>query len=346
MLTRFHKILIGLLAAQVLLAILTLTRGGDSAALRPTPILAGFDPAKVTHLTVFGADASKPAVELARNATGWLVASSFDYPADPAKLDAVLKPLAKAAAAEPIATQPARHNQLRVGETEYERKLVVTADGKPITIFIGASRGNRRNAIRIGGDDRVYAVSDVSPYSIGSDVRSWIKADYVEVPRADIAKITIQHDATSVELVHGEPDTWTATISGAAIALGTGETVDGQAIEQLVTDAATIDAAAPADPKKDAAKPVATITIDHKAAGTSSKAPDVIDIVADGASYWVHQRGLERAVMVDKARLERVVAVDRDKLVKKPPAPASGSGSGSGAGHAAAPPPPPLPLEP
>jgi hypothetical protein len=65
----------------------------------------------------------------------------------------------------------------------------------------------------------------------------------------------------------------------------------------------------------------------------------VIDVIADGTSYWVHDRSLPRAGLVDKARLDDVLALDRDKLVKKPPPPApkagAGSGSAAGTGHVA-----------
>ena len=54
MLTRFHKILIAALAVQLVLAVIVLTRGDDSAALKEHPIITGFDAAKVTALKVFG----------------------------------------------------------------------------------------------------------------------------------------------------------------------------------------------------------------------------------------------------------------------------------------------------
>ena len=60
MLTRFHKILIAALGVQLVLAVIVLTRGDDSAALREHPLVPGFDAAKVTRLQVFASDANKP----------------------------------------------------------------------------------------------------------------------------------------------------------------------------------------------------------------------------------------------------------------------------------------------
>ena len=177
MLTRFHKVLIAALAVQLILAVIVLTRGDDSAALKEHPLIAGFDAAKVTRLQVFAgdsnkADAGKPdaakPIDLVKRDTSWVLASGFDYPVEQKKVDDVLSPIAKLAAAAPIATQAGRHKQLKVADTDFERKLVITAGGKDVTLFIGGPAGARRTAVRLGGDDRVYAVSGLTAFAVGS----------------------------------------------------------------------------------------------------------------------------------------------------------------------------------
>ncbi|HEX3481418.1 MAG TPA: DUF4340 domain-containing protein [Kofleriaceae bacterium] len=383
MLTRFHKILIAALAVQLVLAVIVLTRGDDSAALKEHPIIAGFDAAKVTELKVSGkpagaTDAAKPdagkPIDLVKRDKDWVLASGFDFPVEQKKVDDVLSPIAKLSAAAPIATQAARHKQLHVADDDFERKLVISAGGKDITLFVGGSAGARRTAVRLGGDDKVYAVTGLNAYSIGSEPRLWIDTAYVKIPRDDIAKLVVHSGDKKVEMTKAAPppppaagsgsaagsatgagsgsaagsaappappaaEHWSATIGGEPIALAGGETLDETAFDRLVGDVATLDLSAPADPKRDASRPTATITIERKATGAASAAPTVIDVVADGTSYWVHDRSQPRAGLVDKARLDEVIAVDRDKLVKKPPPPApkpgAGSGSAAGTGYAA-----------
>lgn len=377
MLTRFHKILIAALAVQLVLAVIVLTRGDDSVALKEHPILTGFDAAKVTALKVTGKpagatdaakpDASKP-VELTKRDKDWILTSGFDFPVDAKKVDDVLSPIAKLSAAAPIATQAARHKQLHVADDDFERKLVISAGGKDITLFIGGPAGARRTAVRLGGDDRVYAVTGLNAFSIGAEPRQWMDTAYIKIPREDIVKLTIQSEGKTVELTKAAPppppaagsaagsgsgagsaagsaappappaaEHWSATIGGEPIALATGESLDEAAFDRLAGEIATLDLSAPADPKRDASKPTATITIERKATGSSSAPPTVIDVIADGASYWVHDRSLPRAGLVDKVRLDELIAANRDKLVKKPPPPEpkAGAGSGSAAGYAA-----------
>jgi hypothetical protein len=333
MLTRFHKILIGLLVAQLALIVIVFAFGGGEAAQVDKPLLAGFDASKVTHLQIFAKDNPKVAVDLVKNGATWRIASAFDYPADDAKVTAVLGPIAKMAASAPIATQQARHAQLHVGDTEFERKLVITADGKDITLYLGSPAGSRRNAVRLGGDDRVYAVSGVTPYTAGTEPRQWMMTSYVNVPREDVTKLTITRDGSTAEFAH-DGDAWKPSINGAAVTPDKGDTLDTTAIDGIVGAATNLEASAPADPKRDASKPTATITIDHKAASTK---PTIVDVIADPTSYWVHDRALDRAVTVDKSRLERALTVDHDKLINKP-APKSPTASGSAT---IVPPPPP-----
>jgi hypothetical protein len=386
MLTRFHKILIAALAIQLVLIVIVMTGGDDTAALKERPIMPKFDAAKVTRLQVFASEAGKPGeagkpIDLVKRDAAWVLASAFDYPVDQTKVTDALSPIAKLTAAAPIATQASRHKQLHVADTDFERKLVITADGKDMTLYIGGSAGARRTAVRIGGDDKVFGVTGISAASVGSEPRQWVDASYVKIAREDIAKVVIQRDGKATELARAAPsppagsgsgssagsgagsgsaagsavpppsppaaEHWTAMIAGAPITFAAGESLDESAIDRLVGQVATIELASPADPKRDASKPTATITIERKASGTATPAPVVIDVIADGNSYWVHDRSLARAILVDKARLDDVLGVERDKLVKKPPppppAPSPGVGSGSaahpgaGAGSAARP---------
>jgi hypothetical protein len=312
MLTRFHKILLGILGVQVLLAVLLLSRGGDAPAAKEQPLLPGFDVAKVTRIQVFTMT-DKP-VDLVKKGSGWVVASSFDYPAASAKIDGLLGPIAKVAAAEPIATQAARHKQLKVADTEFERKLVITADGKDTTLFVGTPAGLRRNALRLAGHDDVFAVRELSSYSAPAEPHMWVDQHYVAIPKDEIAKVEVKRADATIELTHADDGKWTATWDGGPL-----DPVDSDAIDHLVEQVASVDLLSPADPKRDTAK-ATTISIVLKTKPGVSAAPIVIDAIDDPNSFWIHQRAFDRAVDVDKSRME-LATVDRAKLVKAPPAP-------------------------
>jgi hypothetical protein len=302
MLTRFHKISIVLLVAQLALAAVMLLRDDDYAAEKPQPLLAGFDAAQVTRLQIASKD--KP-VDLVKRDGAWVLASSFDYPVEESKVTDLLSQLAKLSAASPIARQASRHKQLGVADDDFTRKLIVTANGKDTTLFVGNGSGLRRTAIRLAGDARVFGVSGVSSYSIGNEPRQWVQTTYSQIPTDDIAKVVVQKAGATTEIVAGDA------------------ALDAEKVTKLISSVATIDLVAPADPKRDASKPTATITIEKKAKDASTPAPIVIDVIEDGTNYWVKTRGAVRAVLVEKSRLAKVVDADRAKLVKQAPPKAS-----------------------
>jgi hypothetical protein len=372
MVTQFHKILIAALGLQIVLGAVVLTRGRDSAALREHPIVAGFDAAKVTRLQVFAGAEAKP-IDLVKKDANWVMASGFDYPVEATKVTDALSPIAKIAAAAPIATQSARHKQLHVADTDFERKLVITANGKDLTLFIGGSAGARRTAVRLGGDDSVYAVMGLTASTVGGEPKQWIDPSYVKIAREDVRKVSVQRDGKTVELARVAEvppaggsgsgagsgsavaaaaagsaagsgsgagsgsnlapavEHWAATIAGAPVTPAAGETLDEAAFDRLVGQIVALDITAPADPKRDASRPTATITIERKPSGGTTPAATVVDIVADGTSYWVHDRALPRAGVADKARLDDLLGADRDKLISKPapPTPPKGAAGAS-----------------
>lgn len=367
-LTRFHKVLIGLFVAQLALVAIVLVFGGEPAPVRDAPLMAGFDADKVSRVRVFANGGEKPAVEVIKRGAAWVVASHFDYPADAVKIKNALASFGKIAAGEPIATAASRHKQLRVAANDFERKIVldVEGSGQETTIYTGSGTGARRLALRLGGD-AVYSATGVVPPS--SEPSAYVTTKYVDVPKADIAKLVVDRGARKIEIERvtapstpapatpaagsgsagsaaglgsgsaagadpiaagagsdaaaAAPDTWKIAIDGAPVTLAAGESIDTDAIDRLLGQAGAIDLRAPADPKRDASAPFATVTI-HKQAGGP---PLVLQVLAEGeSSYWVRQQGNDRAILVDKYQLGELVPVERDKLVKKPAA-AAGSGS-------------------
>jgi hypothetical protein len=294
MFTRFHKIMLALLAVQIALAVVMRTRDDDAAPLKEHPLLAGFDAAKVTRIQIADKD-GKP-VDLAKHGDHWVIASGFDYPVPDTKVSELLAPIAKLAAAAPITTSTTRHKQLGVADADFKKKITVTANGKDTTFYLGTPVGMRRSAFRFANDPKVYAVTSVWT---SADPHDWMPAKYVDIPRDDIAKITIDKGGQVLTIDPAD------------------KTLDENKVSTIVGDVAEIEALAPGDPKRDVSHPVATITIERKAKDQASAAPVVLDVLADGDHDWVKQRGLDRAVVVVKNRLADVLAATHDSIVKQ-----------------------------
>ncbi|MBX3156084.1 MAG: DUF4340 domain-containing protein [Deltaproteobacteria bacterium] len=364
MLTRLHKILIGLLAVQLLLVfVFVVGGGGGSSSTVEKPLLAGFDAAKVTRIQVFGpgVDAARP-VDLVKKGAEWTLASGYDFPVEPKHVEDLLGAIGKMAAASPVGTKAARHRQYKVADDEFERRLVIGVEGGgDTTVYVGGNAGPRRTAVRLGGDDRVYAVTGLSASAAGTDPGAWIKAEYTKGATDDVAAVTIVHDGKPpIELKRlavDKPDAgsgsdtapdplapkWAASIGGAPVEPGPNEKLDADTIEQAVGAVVNFNASAPGDPKRDASRPAATITVVRKADKIGASPTTTFDVIADGERYWLKARDLPRAILVEKSRLTSVMELTRDKLIKKPPPPAPKQPDEPGPGGDELPPVPPPP---
>lgn len=341
MLTRTHKILLAMLAVQLALIAVMAGRSGHDAPLKERPLLAGFDAGTVTRLQIFTPKADQP-IDLVKRGASWVMASHFDYPVDEARITELLTPVARMAAAAPITSQASRHAQLGVADADYQRKVVITAGGKDLTVWVGQPAGLRRNAVRLGADQRVYAVAGVTATAANNEARHWARPRYIDIPREQVAKVSIQRASGTLSIAKRAappppappgsappppaPDEWEVALDGAPVTLAAGETLNLGGIDAVIDAATAIELSAPADPKRDAAHPTATITVE-RAAGAATPATTTIDLIADGESYWVHERGAAHAVMVDKAQVSDLIDANRDKLVEKPTQPAATAGT-------------------
>jgi hypothetical protein len=338
--SKLNKILGVMVAVQLALTLFVLLRSDDTKASKPQPVLAGFDPVAVTRLQVFEAGSDK-GVDLVKKGPSWVLASQWDYPVDNAKLDAALAPLGKLVAGDPITTSTAKHKQLRVGDTDFDKKVIITAGGKATTLFVGATKG-KTTPVRLAGDDRVLGASGVPTGALSGTARDWVAASYSEIPRDDIDKILIERGPTKIELDRTTPPVatgsgsgsgsgsaapaprpWRVAIDGAPVTLAAGEELNNFEIETILSAVSNL-TAEPADPKLDASKPTAVVTVTRRDGKTA-----VFDLVASNLTVWIKQRGLERATSLDKTRLEAILSYDRSKLVSKPetkPGPGGGSG--------------------
>ena len=127
MFTRVNQALGIALAVQVGLAAVVWWPRGE-ATVEATAVMT-MDAAAVTRVEITGKpmpdQAAKPVVLTRRGPADWVISSAFDYPASSDKVDDLLETLTGLVVRNPIATNATRHAQLKVGDTEYGRRVTV-----------------------------------------------------------------------------------------------------------------------------------------------------------------------------------------------------------------------------
>lgn len=356
--TRFNKILIGVLALQLVLAVV-LRRGDAEPGIPPLVNVVGkLEAAEVTKVALFDkrkagdAAPTSPKIELTRAGTGWVMSSAFGYPADGKKVDDFIGKLAALQARGALATGDARAKQLAVADDQWERKVVLTTAAGERTFFVGSSAGTRRNAFRIAGDGKIFA-TDFSAGSVNVAPNGWIDTKYTTVPTDDVEKITLTRAGTTIVLDRAS-GAWVPTENGAPVVPAAGNVLATDVMDRVLSQLKTITVAAPGDPARAPAADATTVTLTFKPEGDAAAPADplaagsgsgsgsaagsgavaaslpvtrpadrVFTISLQDDKYWVREQGNALAALVNKGAMEVIASLDRSRLTKKAPDPSA-----------------------
>ena len=200
---------------------------GGSGSATGGPVPAGPAAGEATRL------------ELVRKDGAWVLPASFDAPAEGAKVSALLDRLSALKRGLPIATSEAALRRFKVEDSDFERRLVLSAGDKALaTVYFGSSPGLRKSDARLSPDKAVYSV-DLPTYELPTDSGAWLSGELLRGDADKLTEIDIANGAAAA-LVSGrvqllrtkgtdkQPDSW------AAPALTGEQHVDAARVESLL----------------------------------------------------------------------------------------------------------------
>lgn len=191
-----HTKLVGLLVFQGLLGAYTWSGVGGGGAPADAKALVDADLAAVTGLEIeakpFGKDKPAKPLKLVKKDGKWLVASAGDYEAKTDKVEEVLKKVLDLKVRDPIASDKANHNSLRVGDREYDKKVAVTVGGTTHKVVLGSAKGSAVH-VRRGDADEVYYARGLSSWALSDQVSGYIDTEYFKAKNPVDVKITNEH---------------------------------------------------------------------------------------------------------------------------------------------------------
>ncbi len=259
MMNKLQRILIGILAVQLVLAVIVFLPKGQASESKS---LLGVKAEEITGLIV--TDDQGAAVKLAKSGDAWTAPDAAGYPASATKITALLTKLAAVNTGRLVGQTAAAQTQLQVADDKFVRKLELqTANGSQI-LYLGSAAGSDSTHVRLGGQGEVYLASGLATGDIAADLLSWIDPVYLSVPAADVTGLTLKN-------ANGE---WTFEKDAAGNwsfpALAAGETLNAAAVSNLLTQVVSLRLTKPLGQTDDAAyalaQPAAVVTLTAKTA--------------------------------------------------------------------------------
>jgi hypothetical protein len=193
--------LIVILVLQLALALLLFTRHDPLAGvtsdtrLLPPDAVKNADQLVIDSKPAAGGSTQSARIELLKKNGTWILPGSFDAPAESFKVNALLDRLAALKRGLPIATSEGALRRFKVVDTDFERRLVLSAGGKAVgTVYFGSSPGLRKSDARTSTDKAVYAV-DLPTYELPTDAGAWLNADLLRTDTDKLAELDVSSAA-------------------------------------------------------------------------------------------------------------------------------------------------------
>jgi hypothetical protein len=297
------RILAGLLAAQLLLAIGLNLTGSDYTAYEPEGPLIAFDADAIDGLTIADADGS---VRLARTDDGWVLPERGDFPADTASVDRLLNRLAELKQGWPVATTAGALERFKVADDAFERRIaLLDGDAEQAVLYVGTSPGLRKAHLRPAGNEQVY-VGDFSTWDAGAGPDDWIDKDRLTLDADGITGITLP----GVKL---ERDGETFKI----LDLADGETARPEAIATLVSRLSTLRIQSVAE-SADTAEVDPALVIELTREDAEPLTYRLWNADEDGGPARLRRSDIDQTLLIAGFLAQQLIDTDRAALVETP----------------------------
>ena len=179
-------ILSGLLAAQLVLAMILNLTGEDYGTFQAEEKLLSFNEHAVSGLQI--AD-STDSVALKKQEGKWLLPNSGNFPASQRKVEQLLDNLAALEKGWPVARTRGAARRFAVDKDQFERKLVLLSDDDAqATLYVGSSPGFRKVYVRPGDGDDIFAV-DFNTWEADAKADDWIDKDILTLDQSMVERI-------------------------------------------------------------------------------------------------------------------------------------------------------------
>lgn len=316
----FNKILLGVLAAQIALALIVHTRTEATETIRrPEALLPGLDTQQITRVAIYKArkpddkNAEQPAIDLRRQGAAdgatWALASHYDHPALAQPVEELLGKLASLQSTGPAVTSEVRHEQLEVTADHYRRKLVIeTADGTTRTLLIGKPSRARQSFVRLDGQNDVHAVNDISESGLNITPSNWVDTNYFMMSSSQVQSMSVRNRLGTFEFQRNEHGNWELMENGLPYPIPPGKKLNVYATDIWVKDMVRLTLTEPGDPKRQIETPLATVTLRIKPRKPAGEAAPAAQAEGAGAgAEGAAPDGLTAGETPDAEPLEEIV---------------------------------------
>ncbi|MDJ0766624.1 MAG: DUF4340 domain-containing protein [Myxococcota bacterium] len=260
-------------------------------------------------------------ISLEKKDGNWVVASAGGYPADGDKISGVLNKLIDLKVKDPIATDAANHESLKVGSKAYGRKVAIKTGATAKTLVIGSGAGGSVH-VRFDGEADVFRARGLSVWSVSAGVSSYIDTTYIDVDADALHAVTVVNEKGHLTFTKDGGGSW---VLGE---LPEKEALDQDKVKRFIDKVVSLNLKEPIGQEISPAFGLdsgAAVQLDYTEEGASQTIRFSIGGKKDDTSYFAKADGNDFVVSVSKSSVENLI--NKDALDFKAAEEEDGSGS-------------------
>lgn len=313
--TKFQKILTGILAAQILLVVLVFITSQPAGATN-NPLLGDFEPTSVSRIII--EDNNSNQITLEKIGTEWVLPNAGNYPATSTTINDVLEKLASVRDTRPVTQTSSSHQRLEVSENSYQRKINLLANGKEIIVYLGSSPAPGGVHIRAGSSDTAYLTNALTTSQFPATASNWIETTYWQIATEKIQSIKITNPNGSYNFALDTNGVWK---SGQ---LADDEQLDDTKWASLLSAFATVRMVEPVGTENNAAygldSATASLEIDYlDDTGAAKNAALFIGSQDESAANYYAQSSLSAYIVkLSQSTVDKILNFNKDSYTANP----------------------------
>lgn len=186
--SRFQRILTGLLLLQVLILVFVfLPRGSETVA--GGTLFAGLNSAEITQILL--EDNAGESTTLLREGDGWVLADSEGFSADASKITPILDKISNLNTNRLITNTSSSHGRLQVADDDFLRRVTLTTEDDTYILYVGSSPSPGSTHVRNSDDDATFLTSDITQFEVNAAASGWIDTSYITLTRTDVSNLVV-----------------------------------------------------------------------------------------------------------------------------------------------------------
>ena len=177
-------------------------------------LLENFSSDKLEELSITGSESEAAKVVLERQdlQSKWRIREQEEYPANPVKVNRILRELTGLQIAEVVSTSSRHHIDLQVGDSSFRKKVILRNNDTEEILYFGKNGRGDSVHVRLQNDDTVYTVRNFSTWSLEAQPKAWLNPKYVDLEPEKIATFSLKTQDKSFQLRRQAGSNWTIEI--------------------------------------------------------------------------------------------------------------------------------------